>query len=236
MSFRFTARWTAVMGALAALMVFLLVGVAVATGVSQEYFEGVHPVREYSERIAAAAPVLRLDFALDNVFILAYASFFTGLAIVLRRSADHSLVNLALAAMLAVALLDIVENHHIMAMADAAVLGVPLGEGEIRLQAVLSLVKFHLSCLGAVLLAAAMPRTTSLARWAVGLLVAYGFFGVLVLTAPPQWLDLLALIRTVFFVVAFVLTALLMWTFPDSAGPAAGHPKSGETPVGASIL
>jgi hypothetical protein len=226
MSFRFTARWTAVMGAIAAFMVFLLVGLAVATGVSQEYFESQHPLPEYTERIIAAAPALRLEFAIDNLFILAYASFFIGLAIVLRYSADRTLVNLALAAMLGVALLDMVENHHIMAMADAA-LGVPLSEGEIRLQAVMSLVKFHLSCLGALLLAIAFPRNTTLARWVVGLLVAYAFFGVLVLTAPQQWLDLLALVRTVFFVFAFVLTSCLMWNFPEPGGLAGWSAKTG---------
>jgi hypothetical protein len=158
---------TAVMGALAALSVFALVGVAIATGVSQEYFEGVHPVPEYTARIAAAVSALRLDFAIDNVFILAYGSFFVGLAIVLSRNADARLINLALAAMLATAVLDMVENHHITAMAESAVLGIPLSEGEIRLQAVMSLVKFHLSCLGALLLAAAFPRNSTLARWAV---------------------------------------------------------------------
>jgi hypothetical protein len=203
------------MGALAALMVFLLVALAIITGVSQEYFEGQHPVAGYTERIIEATPALRLDFALDNVFILAYGSFFIGLAIVLRRFADHSLVNLALAAMLGVAVLDIVENHHIMAMADAALLRIPLSEGEIRLQAVMSLAKFHLSCLGAVLFAAAFPRHSTLARWVVGLLIAYAFFGVLILTAPPQFLDLLALIRTAFFVLAFILSSSVMWSIPE---------------------
>jgi hypothetical protein len=218
MSFPFVARLTAVMGGIAALMVFILVGVAVVTGVSQEYFEGLHPLPEYTERITAAAPVLRLDFAVDNLFILAYGSFFVGLAIVLRRSVDHTLVNLALAAMLGTAVLDMVENHHIMAMADAAVLGIPLSEGEIRLQAVLSLVKFHFSCAGALLFAGAFPRNTALARWAIGLLLGYAFFGVLILTAPPQWLELLSLLRTAFFVFAFVLTSVFLWSFPESAG------------------
>jgi hypothetical protein len=162
------ARWTAVMGGIAALMVFLLVGLAVATGVSQEYFEGQHPLPDYTQRLREALPLLRLGFALDNVFVLAYTSFFVGLAIVLRRTANHSLVNLGLAAMIGVALLDIVENHHILAMADAANLGLPLSEGEVRLQMVLSLVKFHLSCLGALLLAVAFPRTTALGRWIAG--------------------------------------------------------------------
>jgi hypothetical protein len=208
------------MGALAALSVFALVGIAIATGVSQEYFEGQHPVPEYTKRIAAAVSALRLDFAIDNVFILAYGSFFVGLSIVLRRYADASLVNLGLAAMLATAVLDMVENHHITAMADAAVLGLPLSEGEIRLQAILSLLKFHMSCFGALLLAAAFPRINTLSRWAVGFLLSYAFFGVLILSAPPAWLDLLALIRTVFFVIAFIVTAIAMWNFPEPQGEA----------------
>src|SRR6516165_3769410 len=130
MSQKSIARWTAGLGAVAALLVFLLVGFGVATGVSQEYFEGVHPAAEYAERLMASAPLLRVDFALDNLFILAYGSFFVGLAIVLRGPADRSLVYTGLAAMLAVAVLDMVENHHIMAMADAATLASMPSDGE----------------------------------------------------------------------------------------------------------
>ena len=151
----FVAKWTAVMGAIASLMVFLLVGLAVATGVSQEYFEGFHPLAEYTEKLVKAAPLLRVGFAVDNVFLMSYATFFIGLAIILRRTADHSLVNLSLAAMLGVALLDMVENHHIMGMADIAAQGFPPSQGEVRWQMVLSLVKFHLSCLERL---AARPR------------------------------------------------------------------------------
>jgi hypothetical protein len=215
MTLTFVTRWTAVMGAIASLMVFLLVGLAVGTGVSQEYFENFHPIPEYTERLVAAAPLLRVGFTFDNVFVLAYTSFFVGLAIVLRRSADHSLVNFGLAAMIGTALLDIVENHHIMSMADAAVQGFPPSEGQVRLQMVLSLVKFHLSCLGALLLALAFPRNTAMARWIAVLLAAYALFGLFVLTSPPQWLDLLGLIRTVFFVVSFLLVSRMMWVYQE---------------------
>jgi hypothetical protein len=221
MSLNFVTKWTAVMGALASLMVFLLVGLAVTTGVSQEYFEGFHPIPEYTEKLVAAAPILRVDFALDNVFILAYGSFFVGLAIVLRQSADRNLVNLGLAFMLGVALLDMAENHHIMSMADIAVQGLAPSEGEVRFQMVLSLMKFHLSCLGALLLALAFPRNTARGRWCAGLLFAYAFFGIPVLTAPPQWLDLLALIRTIFFVVSFLVVSWMLWGYgkPESETP-----------------
>jgi len=212
------ARLTSVLGASAALMVFLLVGLAVFTGVSQEYFEGLHPVDEYTQRLVSAAPLLRVGFTFDNLFILAYGSFFIGLAIVLRQSANPSVVNLSLAALLSVALLDMIENHHILAMADAALVGIAPTDGEIRAQTVLSLVKFHLSCLGALLLAAGFPRDSALGRWNTWLLVGYAFFGVLVLTAPPHLLDLLALIRTLFFVVSFLVAARLMWVFADNDG------------------
>ena len=102
-----------------------------------------------------------------------------------------------------------------MGMADIAGRGFPPSQGEVRWQMVLSLVKFHLSCLSALLLALAFPRKTSLGRWIVGMLFAYAFFGVLILTAPPQWLDLLALIRTIFFVVSFLLVSWMLWGFQE---------------------
>jgi hypothetical protein len=212
------ARITSILGAASALMVLVLVGLALATGVSQEYFEGEHPVAEYAQRITAAAPALRVGFTFDNLFILAYSCFFVGLASVLRRSADSYLVNLALAAMIGVALLDAVENHHIMAMADAAVQGASPTPEEIRAQTVVSSVKFHLSCIGSLLFAMTFPRETRLGRWVVGLLVGYAVLGILVLTAPPQLLDLLALIRTAFFVMSFLVVAIMMWGFQVPQG------------------
>jgi hypothetical protein len=40
----------------------------------------------------------------------------------------------------------------------------------------------------------------------------------LILSAPPGWLDLLALVRTVFFVIAFIVTSLALWNFPEPQG------------------
>ena len=218
MSVSAVARITSVLGVASALMVLVLVGLALVTGVSQEYFEGEHPVAEYAQKLTTAAPALRVGFTFDNLFILAYSCFFVVLASVLRKSADPYLVNLALGAMIGVALLDAVENHHIMAMADAAVQGSSPTAEEIRAQTVISSVKFHLSCIGALLFAMTFPRETTLGRWVVGLLVGYAVLGILVLTAPPQLLDLLALIRTAFFVLSFLVVARMMWSFRSPEG------------------
>ena len=69
MSVSAVARITSVLGVASALMVLVLVGLALATGVSQEYFEGEHPVAEYAQKITGAAPALRVGYTFDNLFI-----------------------------------------------------------------------------------------------------------------------------------------------------------------------
>jgi hypothetical protein len=211
------SRLTATMGLISSLLVLVLVAMNIITGVSQEYFESSHPVDQYTQSIVRDAGQLALTFTIDNLFILSYAAFFIGLAIVLRPAADSLVLNVALAVMLSVALLDVVENHHITAMAQAAVDGVSLTNQEIRAQVVLSSVKFHLSCFGALLFAVAFPRDRFLGKVICWLLVAYGFFGVLVLTAPPSLVIWLAILRTVFFVVSFLLSAIWLWHGPSSS-------------------
>ena len=81
MSMRTVSRLTAVLGLWSSLLVFILVGMNVVTGVSQEYFESTHPVREYTERIIRDAGALNAAFTVDNLFVVSYAAFFVGLGI-----------------------------------------------------------------------------------------------------------------------------------------------------------
>jgi len=188
----------------------------VFTGVSQEYFESTHPVREYTERIIRDAGPLNTAFTVDNLFLVSYAAFFVGLGVLLQSQADSLVVKLAVGAMLLVALLDAIENHHITAMAQAAVAGIPLLDEEIRTQVIISSLKFHVSCFGALLFAVAFPRKSRLGRIITWLLAGYGFFGVLVLTSPPSLLLTLALIRTAFFVMSFLLAGIMLWNWVPS--------------------
>ena len=216
MSIRTVSRLTAVLGLWSSLLVFILVGINVFTGVSQEYFESTHPVREYTERIIRDAGPLNTAFTVDNLFLVSYAAFFVGLGILFQSQADSLVVKLGVGAMLLVALLDAIENHHITTMAQAASAGVSLFDEEIRTQVIMSSLKFHVSCLGALLFAVAFPRKSWLGRTISWLLAAYGFFGVLVLTSPPSLLLTLALLRTVFFVMSFLLAGIMLWNWTPS--------------------
>ena len=52
-----------------------LLAIALATGVSQEHFEVVAPAAEFARHLVASAGPLKLDFAVDLVFIAAYTLF-----------------------------------------------------------------------------------------------------------------------------------------------------------------
>src|SRR5215472_16074265 len=131
-SLRTVSRLTAALGLWCSLLVFILVGMNVVTGVSQEYFESTHPVQEYTERIIRDAGPLNAAFTVDNLFVVSYAAFFVGLGILFQSRAGSLVVKLGVGAILLVALLDSVENHHITAMAQAASAGVALSDQEIR--------------------------------------------------------------------------------------------------------
>jgi hypothetical protein len=208
---RTISRLTAALGLWSSLLVFILVGLNVVTGVSQEYFESTHPVREYTERIIRDAGPLNAAFTVDNLFVVSYAAFFVGLGFLFQSRADSLVLKLAVGAMLLVALLDSVENHHITAMAQAASAGVALSDEEIRTQVIMSSLKFHVSCFGALLFAVAFPRESRLGKIVSWLLAGYGFCGVLVLTSPPSLLLTLALLRTAFFVMSFLLAGIMLW-------------------------
>ena len=213
MSMRTVSKLTAALGLWSSLLVFILIGMNIVTGVSQEYFESMHPAREYAERIVRDAGPLNAAFTVDNLFVVSYAAFFVGLGVLFKSQADSLVVKIGVGAMLLVALLDSVENHHITAMAQSALAGVALPDAEIRTQVIISSLKFHVSCFGALLFALAFPRESRLGKMIGWLLAGYGFCGVLVLTSPPSLLLPLALLRTAFFVMSFLLAGIMLWSW-----------------------
>jgi|GEM_PF-3449046 len=218
MSMKTLSRLTAVLGIWSSLLVVLLVGLYIKTGVSQEYFESTHPAAEYTKTLIRQAGLLNVTFSLDNLFLISYGAFFVGLAVLFRHRTDPFILKVAVGALLLAALFDSVENHHITAMAQAALAGIPLFDGEIRAQVVISSLKFHASCFSSVLFAVAIPRETRLGHVVTWLYAAYGFCGILVLTSPQSLILFLSLLRTVSFFLSFLLVGILLWNWvPDGA-------------------
>jgi hypothetical protein len=166
------------------------------------------------------ADSLRIAFSLDNLFLLAYSGFFLFFAIERRGKADPLAINVMIGSLLLAALLDAVENFHILAMLNRAETGAVPSDGEIELQYVLSAVKFTAGYFVAVIFGILYPRDTLLAR-IVGASTAIVFpiLGVLVFTTPQLWSDVCGLGRFLFFVLGFFLSAIVYWNRPTSAAP-----------------
>jgi hypothetical protein len=173
------------LAAIATLLVMVAVGMV--TGASQEAHEWYGPPDAYAERLLAQAGAVRVIFGLDIAFLVLYTGFFAALADYLRRR-GRPFVTLALGALLVTALLDIVEDHHILALLGVAEAHRPIDDGALVVQQVISSTKFSVSYLALVLFGLAVPRDTRLA-WVLSIFLVGGTLvsGALGYAAPPAW-------------------------------------------------
>ncbi|MEW5940940.1 MAG: hypothetical protein AB1750_14820 [Chloroflexota bacterium] len=198
-----------VAGALTALALLLNSSLA---GGSQETFETVRSVDEYADLLRTRASSMRLSFALDYVFIVLYTAFFFLLGILLKERADRSIVNLALGAILLTALLDAVENAHILTLLAQAEMGLPIQASELGWQMAASQVKFVSSYSSIFLIGLVFPRENLLEKLAAWAFVYLQLpLGVLIFTAPHEWTATLVLMRAVFFIAGFLIVAKIYW-------------------------
>ena len=195
---------------LAGFLALAMLGIALSTGVAQEYFEAIHSVPEYSRRLLLEAGTLRLVFTLDNFFLVAYSVFFILFAAERRDAAPGRLLAVMLVFTLVPAVLDSLENLHILGMLSSVEQRLPISFTDIQLQALASGAKFHLSYIGAVVLAVVYPRDTLLER-AVALCigVVYPILGLAIFTAPSAWVFPLVLGRVLFFAFGYLLSGLV---------------------------
>ncbi len=203
-------RTLAILAALAALTVALMVAGIVTTHSSQDFFQSARSVEAYSAHLAAplSSLGLRLNLGLDNLFMVFYGAFFAVLAARLRGMLDPRLLGVALAALMLTVLLDSFENHHIMTMVHSIEQGLPLSAGEGQAQMIASAIKFHASYLGVLLFSFGFLQFGKLGRAIAIALWAYIPCGVLISVMPVEQAKALVLGRTIFFVFAFVLSAI----------------------------
>jgi hypothetical protein len=134
------------------------------------------------------------------------------LAARLRDVLDARLVGVALAAAMLTLLLDSLENHHIMTTVHAIEAGLPVSAGDGEFQMVASQIKFHASYLATFLFSLGLLRLGGVGRLIAIVLWCYIPCGVLISVLPPDSAKLLVLGRTIFFVFAFVLSAILFFS------------------------
>lgn len=200
------AAWTACLVVLAMLALFLV------SGVGQESLQSVHSSSVYSGLLLRAPTVLRATIALDNLFIVLYATVFAGTGVLLVRRGTAVVLAVLVSLLLgAVALLDSIENLHFLVLLGQAEQGRAPSAGAIGTQVLESLFKFHVGYLGLFLFGLALPRRTASERWLARLCCYVQLpVGLAVHVTPPAVAVPLVLVRLAFFVSALILVG---WIF-----------------------
>jgi hypothetical protein len=216
-----TPRLAARFAVVSALLFALLVALQLATGASQHFFELVHPPDVFARALLEHADWLKVVFALDDLFIACYLSAGLFAVLALPRQA---LTWPVFALVCAAGLLDLEENHHLLALLDAAQAGLPLAPAELIRRMDLSSVKWALAHLGFFGLAFLVPGQGALPRafrgLSVGLQLPVGLAGVVY--GEVRWL---ALLRAFNLFVGFLVLARLV------SSPAAGHAAGSGAPA-----
>lgn len=209
----------ALLSLLAAALVIGMLAIFLVTGIGQDPLQFVHPPAEYAALLLKNPPVLRTVIGLDNLFLVVYGAIFVLLAHQLWEDRGaRVLLAVALPLLVATGLLDMVENMHFLAMLAGAQQGHLPSDAQIAGQAVESMLKFHVSYLGLLLLGLALPRQTRAQRALGGMMCFVQWpVGVAIYVVPHALAVPLVFVRFAFFLAAFVLTA---WIFGNTTrGP-----------------
>ena len=208
---------------LACALVVGMVAIFALTGVGQDPLQFVHPAAEYTALLLRNPAALRATLGLDNLFLVLYSTVFVLLAGELnQRGAPRLLLGVSAILLLALGLLDTVENFHFMAMLAAAEQGRPPSDAEISWQVVESLFKFHVSYLGLFLLGLAMPRVTQAQRLLANLSVYLQLpVGVAIYVLPQALAVPLVFVRFSYFVLALAMVGWLYGAGRDATRAAA---------------
>jgi hypothetical protein len=207
-------RQALVLAAATGAVLLSMVAVSAITGATQEAHEHYKPAADYTRDLLAHPGDLRLLMGLDVAFLVLYTAFFGALAKYLK----STLAWIGFAAMATVAVLDIVEDHHILSLLSLAEHARPIDDASIAFQEVLSSTKFSISYLALFLFGISVPRTTKLG-WALCLFLTVGNLvtGVLGFAAPPEWREALDSSRWIGFLAGFGLAFLWLRSARDES-------------------
>lgn len=221
-----TRKLTIYLAGSAAAVLLVMVAVSFFTGATQERHERYALPEPYAVQLLDHARALRILFALDVAFLAVYTGFFAALA---RYLADRGqpFTRLALGFLLATTVLDIVEDHHIVTMLNAAEARMLPTVAEITAQTVLSSSKFTLSYVSLFLFGLAIPRGTRLGLVLAWFLTAGTLVSAVIGYAlPPGKAAAFDAGRWAGFLVGFALVIAWLWKQPDGEAEHAGRTES----------
>ncbi|MFT3925669.1 MAG: hypothetical protein QM778_24220 [Myxococcales bacterium] len=220
------ARAAAQMAFAAGSLLALLCSIVLATGVSQQTFERFMPPASYASALLEQASALRLIVAIDDVFVVTYVAATLLLCASLAGRASRVLLQVVLTAALLGGVLDLIENHHILAMLRAAEFGAEPSVGQIEAQVAASSLKWMLGHAAFALLAFALELPAKLAAAVRASLLGFQLpLGAATLVVTQEgWLSLLSWARYGSLLSGFFAISWLMGgaSRPPSAYDAVG--------------
>ena len=211
---------------IAALLLIGMMGVSIATGVAQEPFEIVRDPALYRSDLLASSPWLKVILAMDSLFIIAYALFFLCFARVARQYGDAEMLRLGVMAILATAILDVIEDQHLFALTDSLRLGEDVSLEMLRMQHVLSQTKFHLSYMATVFVAMGLPRRTPVElAFALAVGVPLPLLGIFRWVAPAAFQFPLVVAQWLAFLAGFLGAGLIAGRFAAAESDGRSEPS-----------
>lgn len=207
-----SSRVGAACSAASALLLFVLVAMTVGFGVSQQSFEVFAPPDAYAAALVEGAGALRFILLVDDVFVAAYMSATVLFVAWIAERRPSSLLRIVLGFGVVAGLLDLIENHHILAMIRAAETGFVPSPGEIEIQMVASSLKWVLGHIAFAMIGLNLRGKSPLVRGFRFALVAIQLpMGVLPFTlVSPGLLAVVGWARYGNLLVGFALLAYLM--------------------------
>ena len=203
--------WTlALLALLCALAVSGILAAGLQAGISQEPFQAARLGEENAARLLTNPHGLRYNVGFDNAFIIFYTAFFVLLAHRIRALVGREVVVVGLGAILVGALLDAVENHHILTMLYAAEHGLPVSTAESQVQMLASGVKFHAVYVGSFLFAFGFARLGALGTFiALGMWCIFVPLGLIIYVTPLEFARPFVVARGLYFILTFALSVPL---------------------------
>lgn len=213
------AKTVSVLAGAGALAVLAMIGISIANGVGFQDFESILKfgnMPTYNEMIAKAAPVLRTIYPIDTVYVLCYTVMTFS---IIQLAPDKKLLGiLAAISVSVVAILDFVENNHIIAMANAVERGYEIPYLQVITENVITQVKFNSGLMLTLALSFLFPdagRVSTVAKWLARITVV---FAPVALLTPLTTLIYLTMNIVLAAMISFIYArfrAQLLSTRPD---------------------